>query len=140
MRNEDPHYMRLLMMHVAFIVTCVIYAGVGVILDRIGAVEIKPVLPPDLSMIVLAPGVLAAVFGIFFFRKSREEWGEQRLRFHLLGAGLVEVLPVFGIVVFFLTGGEKTPLFSSAGLAILVLMMNFPRNVGGDRYGGGGST
>jgi len=115
----------LLLIHIAFLISCIIYVAVGWILSS-GQNLPRPVIPPGAAMLALLPGVGMALIGIAFFRKVTANQGEAVMN-HIIGCALVEGLAINGLIVSVLSGGEMAPLWTGAGLAFFVMVLNFPR-------------
>lgn len=130
--NEDPARCSSgpgkapLFIHIAFICACIAYGVFGYLLNRYGGKPADPLISPNISMIVLAPGILLAIIGIAFYKKARTGESQDRMKYQIIGNGFVESLALCGLVVFFLTGQELTPLLTACGLAVAVMLMNFP--------------
>ena len=115
---------QILIIHIAFMAACAVYALVGALLKA--SIELEPLLPAKFAMVALAPGVLCALAGIVYYRKAAQAEGQQRITYYMTADGLVEALAITAFVIFFLSGGEVWPLYSGCGMAIFVMLLNFP--------------
>ena len=124
-RNSEAKITALL--HWAFIGSCFIYAMLGWFHSRTAALSFDAVLPGNLAMIALAPGVASGVAGILFLRRATSAHSmNQRLSLRVAGCALLEGLALTGLAVFLLPGGETAPLYTACGLAAVLLFIHRP--------------